>query len=253
MVSASDLRIVHYAPGAAMPLHRHEQPSFSAVTAGDFVERSGVGECHYAKGYVTFSPAGIEHSQRFGGQGAQQIIFTPEPCWLDYLADCRLRLEDAAYVRSALLERLAERLLSELRQRDAFSAMACEGIVLEIVAAFGRDGAPANAACEPPAWLKAARDFMHANADRSIGLKQIAQAAGRHEIHLAREFRRYFGMPAAAYLRQLRVENAAGLLSETRGEITEIALACGFASHSHLCRVFKAHFGVTPSQYRARH
>jgi AraC-like DNA-binding protein len=35
--------------------------------------------------------------------------------------------------------------------------------------------------------------------------------------------------------------------------ICEIAQSCGFASHSHLCREFKAHFGVTPSEYRSRH
>jgi AraC family transcriptional regulator len=34
-------------------------------------------------------------------------------------------------------------------------------------------------------------------------------------------------------------------------DLTDVALACGFASHSHMCRSFKAAFGVTPSQFRA--
>lgn len=34
--------------------------------------------------------------------------------------------------------------------------------------------------------------------------------------------------------------------------ISEIALACGFATQSHFAREFKAAFGMTPSQYRGR-
>jgi AraC family transcriptional regulator len=143
-------------------------------------------------------------------------------------------------------------LLCELRRDDDFAAVACEGIVLEIVAAFGRSNA-AHPAASPPAWLIAVRDYLHANACAAPAMKQIARAAGRHEIHLAREFRRYFGVSVGSYLRQARTERAAHLLRHTRSDITGIALDCGFASHAHLCRVFKAHFGVTPSQYRARH
>jgi AraC-like DNA-binding protein len=41
------------------------------------------------------------------------------------------------------------------------------------------------------------------------------------------------------------------LLQKPQISIGEIAQSCGFASHSHLCREFKAHFGVTPSAYRS--
>ena len=34
--------------------------------------------------------------------------------------------------------------------------------------------------------------------------------------------------------------------------LTELALACGFASGAHLSRLFKQHTGLTPSEYRAR-
>jgi AraC family transcriptional regulator len=81
-------------------------------------------------------------------------------------------------------------------------------------------------------------------------MAQIARAAGRHEIHVAREFRRFFGCSAGTYMRRLRTEEAERMLLKRSVSISEIALTCGFASHSHLCREFKAHFGVTPSEYR---
>jgi AraC family transcriptional regulator len=130
--------------------------------------------------------------------------------------------------------------------------MACEGLMLEIVAAFGRGSAASTSAIEPPAWLKRARNFLHENVSATLSMARIAQAAGRHEIHLAREFKRFFGLSVGNYLRRLRTDRAAQLLAQPHADITDIALACGFSSHSHLCREFKARYGVTPSQYRAR-
>ena len=82
-------------------------------------------------------------------------------------------------------------------------------------------------------------------------MARIARAADRHEIHVAREFRRFYGTSVGAYQRRLRVEKAAQMLAAAKLSISEIALDCGFASHSHLCREFKSRYGVTPSRYRA--
>jgi AraC family transcriptional regulator len=172
--------------------------------------------------------------------------------WLDYLADCRARIDDAPHAHSTTFRNLGDRLLEEMRQDDGFSAIACEGIMLEIVAAFGRKRAAGAVNTKPPAWLRAAREFMHENAFLSLTMAQIAREAGRHEIHLAREFRRFFGIPVGAYLRRLRTEQAERLLLKPQMSICEIAQSCGFANHSHLCREFKAHFGITPSEYRSR-
>ncbi|MBS0274178.1 MAG: helix-turn-helix domain-containing protein [Proteobacteria bacterium] len=254
MFASDSLRVSDYAPLGAMEPHSHDAPSFGMVVHGDFLERIGKSERHYRSGCVTFGPAGITHSQNFGAEGARQIIIRPEDAWLAYLSDSRMRLSDAPYAQAPLFQRLGQRLLGEIAHEDEFSNVAREGIVLEIIAAFGRAAHVVDCDAKPPAWLAAVRDFLHANAATTpLTMKRIARAAGRHEIHLAREFRRYFGVSVGAYLRQVRTERAAHLLRNTGSGITEVALDCGFASHAHLCRVFKAHFGVSPSQYRARH
>jgi AraC family transcriptional regulator len=250
MFTETPLRVVRYQPSAAMAPHDHETASLNIVVNGDFLERIGNSERNYAKGYVAFCPAGMRHSQQFGRSGARQIIFAPQASWIDYLADCKLKLDDAPYAGSHIIRHLGDRLLDESRNDDAFSLAAREGILLEIVAAFGRNSSTSKPSSNPPAWLCAAREFMHAHALAPLSMKRIAKAAGRHEIHLAREFRRYFGASVGAYLRRLRIEHAARLLLEPQTSISEIALICGFASHSHLCREFRAHYGVTPSQYR---
>jgi AraC family transcriptional regulator len=251
-MTAQSLRLRTYEPATSMAAHAHDEPSMSIVVHGDFVERIGRGERAYARSYVAFVPAGVTHAQTFGAQGARQITFRPQSEWIDYLADCGLAVNDAPHARAAVFSALGDQLLRESRTKDPFSALASEGAILEVVAAFGRACvAPPPTPGRPPAWLCAARDFIHANALMPLDTAQIARAAGRHEIHLAREFRRHFGAPIGAYVRRLKTEHAARLLRDGRGSVSEIALDCGFSSHAHLCREFKAHFGVTPSGWRA--
>jgi AraC family transcriptional regulator len=246
------LNVMQYQPHGAMAPHEHDHASLNIVVAGGFQERIGKDDRVYARGQIAFCPAGVTHSQKFGKGGARQIIFRPQDSWLAYLSDCNINLADAPYTGSPSFRHLGDRLLDELARQDDFSPFACEGILLEIIAALGRHGATANSAATPPSWLRAAREFLHENAGAPFNMARIAQAAGRHEIHVAREFRRFYGTSVGAYLRGLRTDKAAQLLAATQDPITDIALACGFASHSHLCREFKARFGVMPSRYRAR-
>ncbi len=252
MFAKTNLRDAHYQAHSSMAAHFHGHASLNLVVDGAFLENIHASERSYEVGHVAFCPAGTTHSQQFGARGARQVILTPQPAWLEYLADCKINLECAPYARSASFHQMAGRLLDELRNDDDFSSLACEGIALEIVAAFGRRKTGDASGGAPPRWLSAARDFIHANALNHLDIEQIATAAGRHEIHLAREFRRFFGVSIGAYQRRLRAERAAALLSQTRVDISEVALECGFAGHSHLCRVFKAHYGISPSQYRNR-
>jgi AraC family transcriptional regulator len=63
-------------------------------------------------------------------------------------------------------------------------------------------------------------------------------------------FKAATGLTPHSYLQKLRLETARQRLSSPRGLITQIALDCGFSSHSHFTQVFRARFGLTPQQYR---
>lgn len=260
MFATTELWISSYEPRGTMAPHYHDEGLMSVVVQGDFREWIGKHERDYGRGHAAFFPAGLSHSQKFGVAGARQIIFRPRASWLDYLTETKARLADAPHAASKELRHLSARLLEEMQHHDALSALACEGLLLEIVAAFGRHWTAtrtsatttAGARATAPLWLRVARDFIHANAFNSPSMTQIATAAGRHEIHLAREFRRFYAISVGAYIRRLRTERAALLLLEAEISISDVAQRCGFASHPHLCREFKAHFGVTPSEYRSQ-
>jgi AraC family transcriptional regulator len=253
MLNPTGLQLSDYRPGTAMAPHEHADATLSIILRGDYDEQIGKSRRHYARGYIVFCPAGMVHSQRFGQAGARQIIVTPQDGWMAYLADCKLKLDDAPYASAPAFRQLGDKLLEELLETDDFAALAREGILLEIVAAFGRTEAARSHGGAPPLWLRATRDLLHQDPYAHLTMTELARAAGRHEVHVAREFRRFFGVSVGAYRRQLRTEAAARLLSRPTMSVSEIAQSCGFASHSHLCREFKALFGITPSQYRTRH
>jgi AraC family transcriptional regulator len=61
------------------------------------------------------------------------------------------------------------------------------------------------------------------------------------------------GETLAEYIQRARLERSANLLlSRPENSIIDTAATCGFASAAAFSRAFRAHFGVSPSQFRTR-
>ena len=246
----NDLRVADYLAGSTMAPHHHEAASVIVVVGGDYLETIQASESEHGAGRMLFYPAFATHSQRFGTAGARKIIFTPHASSLQYLQDQGLSVEHARHLTVPGLTQLASRALAEMAHPDAFTPMTLDGIQLEFVAAFARGAAEHHSGAMPP-WVQTVRDWVHETADENPSIDSVAVEVGKHPVHVAREFRRHFGTTIGAYRRQIRVEKAAEMLAASSASLTEVALSCGFANHAHLCRSFKAAYGVTPSQFRA--
>ncbi|WP_266158745.1 helix-turn-helix transcriptional regulator [Dyella silvatica] len=79
-----------------------------------------------------------------------------------------------------------------------------------------------------------------------------ASLAGLRPAAFLAAFRHSFGISPMRYVMTQRLRLACSLLASTRQDITAIALATGFSSHSHLTAAFRQHFGTTPREYRAQ-
>lgn len=82
-----------------------------------------------------------------------------------------------------------------------------------------------------------------------ISLDDLAAHVALSPYHLLRVFRRDVGMPPHAYLQDVRIRRAMGLI-ESGTPLAEVAFAVGFSSQSHMTRRFKQVTGVTPGFYR---
>lgn len=101
-----------------------------------------------------------------------------------------------------------------------------------------------------PYRLRRALNFIEDNLAESIGLEDIAAAAGLSPYHFSRCFKQAVGLPPYRYVRIRRVERARVLVEKSRDSIAEIALACGFATQQHLTQMFREHLGTSPGRYR---
>ncbi|MEM9012487.1 MAG: helix-turn-helix domain-containing protein [Pseudomonadota bacterium] len=100
--------------------------------------------------------------------------------------------------------------------------------------------------------LKTVAEYVSANVGRDIGLNALAEIADLSPDTFSRRFRASLGMAPSVYVQEQRVRHAAKLLIETDRTLSDIALACGFSSQSHLNRVFKQITGDSPGAYRKK-
>ena len=83
-----------------------------------------------------------------------------------------------------------------------------------------------------------------------LSLQALANESGYSRVHFVRMFRTATGYSPHSYLLNLKLERAQQLLRNPSMSLIDIALDCGFSSHSHMSRLFHKIVGVTPSAYR---
>ena len=84
----------------------------------------------------------------------------------------------------------------------------------------------------------------------NLTIEELAKETGYSRNHFSRMFQAATGRTPHSYLTHLRLERAQELIRNHGGSLSDIALACGFASHSHMTLVFRKILGVTPSEYQ---
>jgi AraC family transcriptional regulator len=104
----------------------------------------------------------------------------------------------------------------------------------------------------PPYKLRQTIEYIQAYLDRDLSLKVMAEQIGMSRSYFAVRFKQAMGIPPHQYVNQQRIEKAKQLLKERSLTIAEIALECGFASQSHLNKVFRKYVGTTPKNYREK-
>lgn len=102
----------------------------------------------------------------------------------------------------------------------------------------------------PSSTLKSLIDYIDTHLEQDMRLADLARLVNFSDRYISMVFKQSIGIPIHQYIIRQRVERAKRLLKSSQLSITEIALQCGFYSHSHLTRAFKRIVGVNPSDIR---
>lgn len=100
--------------------------------------------------------------------------------------------------------------------------------------------------------MQQAKEMIVQNFNRQISLDTIAEKLDISSYYLSRIFSEESGFTLCHYLTQVRLEKAIEGLKDPHRTISEIAFKTGFKDSHYFSRVFRAHFGCSPKEYRTR-
>ncbi len=93
-------------------------------------------------------------------------------------------------------------------------------------------------------------ELMQGDPSRALSLGEMAESVNLSPPYFCYLFKSITGVPPARYLKSLRMQRAATLLTTTFLSVKEIVRRVGCTDESHFVRDFKRIYGVTPSEYR---
>lgn len=106
---------------------------------------------------------------------------------------------------------------------------------------------------EREAKLGRVLEYVSLQFHKPLSQPEVARVAGMSPSRFRIFFKETTGWGFADYLRDFRLERAAELLRESTESVASVAYRTGFADQSHLQRLFKAKYDISPLAYRKQH
>jgi AraC-like DNA-binding protein len=123
------------------------------------------------------------------------------------------------------------------------------GRLAELLAARG-DGAKPKPSKTARQAVAQAREFLAAEAHRTVSSEELEKISGLDRFALARHFRAAYGTSPHRFQVGRRLARAQEMIA-AGVSLSEAAAATGFADQSHLTRHFAARFGLPPGRWAA--
>lgn len=205
-----------------------------------------------------FIPAGADSRMQFDCQAGSFVLYMRPGLIASLLESEGKGAEALAPIVGRHLPRVAHLLgliESELRRPSLGSRLMIDGLMRAIAGLLvSNDALPTAEPVEriylSPPKLKRVIDFIEANLQESIGLDDLARAAGLSANHFLRVFKLATGETPYHFLRARRLERARQLLADNAMPLAELALECGFANQAHFTAAFSREVGISPGRYR---
>jgi len=95
-------------------------------------------------------------------------------------------------------------------------------------------------------------DFIHTHLTEEIDRERLAKLAHLSLGAFSRFFHSRTGKTVPEYVNEVRIGRACRMLAEDAGNITDIAMDCGYRNLANFNRRFREVVGATPSAYRQK-
>lgn len=235
-------------------LHDHDFVELFWVQNGTVRHHLPGGTATLTEGALTLLRPGQTHALQGRGDAALVVAVALHPELVDDL-DARLppltfwqAADSPGQIHRDMHQLTALNHAANLLERGPHDTLAAEAFLLPLLADLARTetGLPIAA----PVWLHRACAAARDPAVYREGAAGLVALTGQSHPHVSRSLQRWLGQTPTAYINRIRMTRAARALTSDSEPLPVIAEAIGLANLSHFHKLFRAHFGVTPLQYR---
>jgi AraC family carnitine catabolism transcriptional activator len=97
-----------------------------------------------------------------------------------------------------------------------------------------------------PSILKRTIKLMEENLEDALSIPQLCKRVRLSQRQLDRLFAQFVRKSPVLYYRDIRLDRARSLVTQTDMRLSEVAVACGFSSQAHFSRAYRERFGLAP-------
>lgn len=230
----------YYPSAAAHGAHHHDYHQLSLLLAGSMRERLDGRTYDLDRLAIGIKPPGADHDDQWGRHGV--LIFSLK-------VDAGLQLPDLADPRwqfSRDESTIAALVHTCLLHHDGRSRLEAAKDLLSIPSTVRPD----DRTLQPSMWLERVREEI-CDDPNGQSIEALARGAGVDRAHLARSFRRAYGMPPSVYRQRRLTARAIGLIVGEETPLSHIASDAGFFDQPHLSRQIRGRTGLSPGKLRS--
>ncbi len=231
-----------------IPPSKAKNPILELVIKGNYVVTGNQQKYDCANGRLLYIEREETFAAHFINPTAKTFAVEIKPDWLARFGVSLPQLSTYPIPDNTFSNNICHMLWQEYMINDEFSAIAVQGIFLQLMAVLLRERK--RETMKLPKWVGAMKRIIREQQSNRFTLKALSKELDIHPVHLSREFPKYFHCSLSEYLRRVKVREAVSLMSNGALSLTDIAHQCGFSDQSHFTRIFKRMYNLTPSEYR---
>ncbi len=156
----------------------------------------------------------------------------------------------ATVENSKYLKALFKRIIQEVRNKQKGYNIIIKALFIDVLCALFREIDHSMDEEKYPDEIVNIMEFIRSNYMKKLYLTDAAAYVHLHHTYVSALFKKHTGVTFTEFLTLHRLTEARKLLLESDKKLEVIAASTGFCDIHHFSKVFKAHEGLSPSQYR---
>ena len=149
---------------------------------------------------------------------------------------------------------ILENLLALAPQKRADAELVISNLLNRLItlALTEKSAPPADSPSPDSVKMEEIRAYLDEHFQKHLSLDSVAAEFFISKFHMAREFKKAYGITVVSYIISKRITHAKGLLRFTEMHIEEISRICGVDDNSYFNKLFRKVEGITASEYRKK-